>query len=748
MDANSKTYIAKNIEPGISQFWNKHKLFKPEYNSKNNPKKPFSIALPPPNANGPLHLGNISGNIIQDLYGRYYRLRGHSVLLIPGKDHAGIQTEVIFEKRLEKQGRKKRELGREEFYKQAYAFTLDNAAHARSQEQMIGLSADYDREKFTLDSHLTGIVYDTFAKLYEDGKIYRDKRIINWCVKDQTALADIDTEYTEEVSKLYYIAYGPLIVATTRPETKLADTALAVNPTDTRYQKYIGKSIHIESVEGEYDLPVVADDVVDKDFGTGVLKITPGHSKEDFEIGVRHNLPVKTVIDVYGKMSNNAGKYKGMKVAEARKQIVQDLEEKGLLKKVEEYHHNIQICERCKGTIEPLISYQWFLKVQELAQEAIASEAAGLPKIHPQRQIKNYERWLSELHDWCISRQLWWGQRIPAYYCGGKTQYIDENGNVVEKIGENGGCGKIIISSTPITTCPHCKGENMEQDEDIFDTWFSSSQWPFTCLGGTQSDDFKKFYPTSLMETGRDILYFWVARMVMLSQYVTGEVPFHDVYLHGMVLDKDGKKQSKSKGNGIDPTEAIEQYGADALRMSMVTGIAPDQDYRLYNEKVKGYRNFINKIWNASRFILLSTQWLQEKDRALLQRTIENIEEDVKQGIYMKEQLRELEGLAADMTKSLNAYIPGHAGEAVYNFFWHTFCDKWIEESKSIVDNGTKEEKISEIAYLIYILETLLRLLHPFTPFITEYIWQTLKKEGLIKNTSLSIMYTMWPLLD
>ncbi len=736
-----KQYDAASVEKEIFSYWEENGFFKPEAHKRSKKEDRFTIILPPPNANGNLHLGHASGYSYQDLMGRYNRMLGRETLLLPGKDHAGIQTEVVFEKELAKKGKRKKDIGREAFYDQAYEFSMMNSAIARGQERRLGLSADYERELFTLDPRIKKTVFETFVSMYNDGLIYRGKRIINWCVRCQTALADIDTEAKNEDGFLYYIEFGPFVIATTRPETKLADTAIAVNPKDKRYQKYIDTEVEIHSVEGTYKLPVIGDYTVDPEFGTGVLKVTPGHSVEDFRIAQNHNLPIKTVIDQYGKMAANTGKYAGMKVLEARDAIVKDLDEMGLLVKTEKINHNIRVCERCKGVIEPLISYQWFIKMEDLKANAIKALTDGKIHFHPKRQEKNCLHWLQIPEDWCISRQLWWGYQIPAWYCGGKNHVIDKDGNVEEVYGSTGGCGKIIVSTNKPENCPYCGKKNLVQDEDVLDTWYSSGQWPYATLLAHDAD-FERYFPTQVMETGRDIIFFWVARMIMLSLYKYNEVPFSDVYLHGIVLDKDGKKQSKSKGNGIDPMQEIEKFGADALRLSFIVGNAPDQDYRLYEEKIRGFRNFINKIWNASRFIMLQLDSLEDMTQLLT--TVESLEK----GDYRNENetLSLHNAHLKTMRKLMDSFRFGRAGDEIYTYFWHRFCDIDIEHMKKEIQDHP-ENKEENLGILVYILLTELKVLHPFVPFITEYIWHILGEYGIHQEESETIMYSRYPVI-
>ncbi len=735
LDIKDVSYNPKKYEEKIIEFWLSNNLFSPEY--KNERKNTFTIPLPPPNANAPLHTGHVAGNTYQDIMGRYHRMRGDKVLLLPGKDHAGIQTEVVFEKELLKNKIRKRELDREEFVKQCLAFTLKNAKNATIQEQRIGLSADYSREKFSLDQNITRQVQETFISMFnaKEPLVYRGKRIINWCSGCQTALADIDTEYKEEKTKLYYIKYGELVVATTRPETIMADTALAVNPKDKRYKHLIGTTVLIKSVDGsgsysEKELPIVGDFAVDENFGTGILKVTPGHSKEDFEIGERHNLPRISIIDNYSKLTY--GKYKGMKVKEARDAVVSDLEQLDLIVKIENIQHKIQICERSHTVIEPLLSYQWFMQTRDLAKRAILAMEKGDLHIHPQRQEKNYLRWLENIEDWCISRQLWWGQRIPVYYCGGKKTEIDENGDLKEVIL---GCGKIIASIDKPKECPQCKSTKLIQEEDIFDTWFSSTQWPYTTLGGLEGTDFKTFYPTNVLETGRDILFFWVARMVMMGLYKTSRVPFSDIYLHGLVLDKDGLKQSKSKGNGVNPMEIIDKFGTDSLRLALVSGVAPDQDMKLYDDKIKGFRNFINKVYNSSRFIFLKVEDLSSDNKKFIREHTGLYA--AKTNIHMN---KELPDIVKTVNRNFTNFEFGLAAFNLQNFYHHTFCDSYLEDMKN-----PENESIESYAELVHTFYTLIRLMHPFIPFITEALFQTLKEKDLIETKEISIMYEEFP---
>ncbi len=762
-DRIPKGYNPTEVEEKIYKMWDESGYFNPdkmiaEYAEKGiDCPKPFVIPLPPPNANDNLHLGHVSGYTYQDLMGRYNRMKGRPTLLLPGKDHAGIQTEVVFEKYLEKkESIRKRDLGREEFYKRCFDFCMMNAENARKQEKAIGLSADYTREKFTLDEDLTKTVMETFEKMFNEGLVYRGSRIINWCTRCQTALADIDTEHEDKEGIFAYIKYPIknsdkfIEVATTRPETMLGDTAVAVDPKDERYKDLVGKMCIVPFANRE--IPIIADYRVDMEFGTGAVKVTPAHSPVDYQIGKDHGLEEISVIDRYGRMTEEAGApYTGMKIKECREQLLIDLEKEGLLIKVEPFMHAVTICERCKKDIEPLIQNQWFVDVQKIKQPAIDAVKNGETKIYPESKEKVYMNWMENLQDWCISRQLWWGHRIPVWYCGGRDMYDTKLENA-EATGD--GCGHAFVQyeGTP-TECPECKGKNIEQDPDVFDTWFSSGQWPFSTLGGLEGEDFAKFYPGDVLETGGDILTFWVARMMLMGTYRTGKAPFHSVYLHGLVTDKNGQKMSKSKGNGIDPTEMREKYGTDALRFSFVFGNAPGQNYRLYEEKIKSFRNFINKIWNGSRFAMMQFGLLSEEEIKEIVSLSETISDT--------DRLKALNSHISETSRLIDEYRFGIAAETLYDFWWHTFCDQYIEEIKTEIntlsegngdsvipdsDPGSRNQKqLTLLAELLKLLTTQLKLLHPFTPFVTEEIWQVLKGMELLDDKADMLMMSKWP---
>lgn len=740
-----KTYDSKKVEERIYKLWEESGYLNPdkmieEYKKKGiKPPKPFVIPLPPPNANANLHLGHISGSTYEDLIGRYHRMLGQPTLLLPGKDHAGIQTEVVFEKHLAKKGIKKRDLGREEFFKQCYEFSMMNAEIARRQEKKVGLSADYTREKFTLDPDLTKIVMETFEKMFNEGLIYRGSRIINWCVRCQTALSDIDTEHEEKKGIMARIKYPIkdsdefIEVATTRPETMLGDTAVAVDPNDKQYKALVGKTCIVPIINRE--VPIIADFRVDMEFGTGAVKVTPAHSPIDYEIGKNHNLEEITVIDKYGRMTAAAGeKYVGMKVKECREELLKDLENEGFLASVEPYSHAITTCERCRGEIEPLIQKQWFIAIDKIKQPAIDAVAQNKTKIYPKSKEKVYMHWMENLKDWCISRQLWWGHQIPVWYCGGRDLY-DE---LMENPDAQGyGCGYAFVKyDGKPDKCPRCGREKLEQDPDVFDTWFSSGQWPYSTLGGPEGEDFKKFYPADVLETGGDILFFWVARMMLLGIYRTGKPPFHTVYLHGLVTDREGQKMSKSRGNAIDPHEMMERYGTDALRYSYVFGNAPGRNYRLYEEKIKGFRNFINKIWNGSRFTIMQFENLTKLERAEIAKlSLETTPTP---------RTKSLQKYTINTTRLIDEFKFGIAAEELYDFWWHTFCDRYIEEIKDSIQTIKGKHRFL-LAELLHLLITQLKLLHPFVPFITEEIWQILKEMNLIAEDAEMIMISKWP---
>ena len=743
-----KAFESISKEKNIYSIWEKSGLFKPEvmekYLQESNVeiKSSFTIILPPPNANANLHIGHMCGYSFQDVMGRFNRMTGHPVLLLPGKDHAGIQTESTFTKILKERGIDKWDMGREEFFKQCYNFSIQNAAYAREQEKNIGISADYSREFFTLDSKLTKIVYETFYTMYREGLVYRDKRIINQCPSCKTALADIDTEYEERRGIFAYIVYPfveeedrklakerfgveGLTVATTRPETMLGDSAVAVNSKDIRYKDFVGKKVLLPIAERE--IPVIADRDIDIELGTGALKVTPAHSPTDFEIGKRHNLEIINVINEEGKMDGNIPKeYIDMDTVECSKALVKKLDEKGLLLKIENIKHDVNVCERCRTPIEPIISNQWYVKVETLAQEALRALEEGETKIIPHGQQRALEYFFKNIQPWCISRQLWWGQKIPVWYSGSKHlhDWLRENRdkNISDYEKETGlqanGTGEIYLGEEKP------KDGIWEEEGDMFDTWFSSGQLPFSTLEGLKGEDFKKYYPTQVMETARDILFWWVARMMMLGIYKTGKTPFSTVFLHGMILAPDGSKMSKSKGNGIEPKEVLEKYGADALRLWYFSDSLPGSNAPVREEKIKGNRNFVNKIWNASRFILMNIEDLELEEIAncSVEKQLPRVK---KTDDHIKRVLRYLERYQFNL-----------GSEIIREFFWHQVCDIWIEEIKEEIKDmevGSKE-RVFKLAELLYILKENLKIMHPFIPFVTESVWQELVSLGLAKG--------------
>lgn len=759
-----KAFDSNEQEPMIYKIWEDNTLFKPEtteaYLVKEGleNKGTFTITLPPPNANGKLHLGHTCGYSFQDLMGRYNRMTGHPTLLLPGKDHASIQTEAVYTKILAEEGIDKWELGREKFYEMCYEFCQQNAKDAQTQEKRIGLSADWDRDLFTLDPSLNKIINETFYKMFRDGLIYRGKYIINQCPHCRTALADVDTEHREMRGIFAYILYPfvdeadndeaervlghrGVMIATTRPETMLADTAVAVHPDDDRYKQFIGKKLLLPFVERE--IPLIADEAIDLELGTGALKVTPAHSPIDFEIGERNDLEIVNVIDAEGKMEGPIpDRFKGMGTIECSKALVKELDEMGLLEKIENIKHEVSVCERCETPIEPIISNQWFVNVKPLAEKAIEALDNSDTKVIPDGQHSALRHFYENIRPWCISRQLWWGQRIPVWYSGGKQLYDwlqdDPSRTVSDWEKETGqkakGSGNVILSEDRPDGDPEWEGSQeelwLEQEEDIFDTWFSSGQWPYSTLGGPEGEDFKKFYPTQVMETARDILFFWVARMMMLGLYRTGQTPFATVFLHGMILAEDGSKMSKSKGNGVEPEEVFQRYGADALRLWYYSDSLPGANTPIQEEKIKGHRFFVNKIWNASRFILMN---LDETELGSIKDRLEHYE-----GLWHTDEIEdEMVSATRSHIERMKDYVERfrfHLGaEAMREFFWGELCDKWIEITKKEIEGLALNDqtRVDRLARLIFILKQNLKIMHPFIPFITESVWQELKRIGL-----------------
>ncbi len=708
-----KQYNPKNVEDRIYKSWLDAKYF----HAKREPgKKTYTIVIPPPNITGQLHMGHALDNTLQDILIRYHRMAGYDTLWVPGTDHASIATEAKIVEAMKKEGLTKEDIGREKFLERAWAWKAQYGGRIIEQLKKMGSSCDWDRERFTLDEGCSKAVNEVFCNLYEKGLIYRGERIINWCPHCLTSISDAEVEYEEQAGHFWHLRYpfkdgsGYLELATTRPETLLGDTAVAVNPNDERYKDVVGKTLILPLVHRE--IPVVADDYVEMDFGTGVVKITPAHDPNDFEVGLRHNLEVINVLTPDAKITDDYPKYAGMDRYEARKAIVEDLKAEGALVEIEDYSHNVGTCYRCGTTVEPRVSKQWFVKMKPLAGPAIDAVKNGDTRFIPQRFEKVYFHWLENIRDWCISRQLWWGHRIPAWYCAD--------------------CGEITVSRTAPTACSHCGRKNIEQDPDTLDTWFSSALWPFSTLGWPEeTEDYKHYYPTNTLVTGYDIIPFWVMRMMFSGLEQTGQVPFDTVLIHGLVRDAQGRKMSKSLGNGIDPLEIIDKYGADALRFTLATGNSPGNDMRFSDERVEASRNFANKIWNAARFILMN---LPENEPAPY----------IPQALAIEDKwiLSQYNTLVSGVTDSLEKFELGMAVQKLYDFIWDVFCDWYIEIAKIRLNGDDEEQKATVRAVLVYVMSNTLKLLHPFMPFITEEIWQTLP------HTGESIMISDWPKAD
>ena len=706
-----KQYSPQNVEDRTYKFWCDHKYFHAEVNPD---KKPYTIVIPPPNITGQLHMGHALDETLQDILIRWRRMEGYETLWLPGTDHASIATEAKIVEAMRKEGITKEEIGREKFLERAWEWKAQYGGRIVEQLKKLGSSCDWDRERFTLDEGCSKAVREVFCKLYDKGLIYRGERIINWCPHCLTSISDAEVEYEDQAGHFWHLRYpfkdgsGYLELATTRPETLLGDTAVAVNPNDERYKDMVGKTLILPIVHRE--IPVIADDYVDIEFGTGVVKITPAHDPNDFEVGLRHNLEVINVLTPDAKIVDDYPKYAGMDRYEARKAIVEDLQAEGALVEIEDYSHNVGTCYRCGTTVEPRVSKQWFVKMEPLAKPAVEVVRNGEVKFVPERFDKTYFHWMENIKDWCISRQLWWGHRIPAYYC-------DD-------------CGEVMVSAQEVHICSKCGGNHVHQDPDTLDTWFSSALWPFSTLG--YPDDTKEleyFYPTDTLVTGYDIIFFWVARMIFSGVEHMGQVPFHTVLIHGLVRDAQGRKMSKSLGNGIDPLLVIDQYGADALRFTLATGNAPGNDMRFSDEKVKASRNFANKLWNAARFVLMylgndySYPGLP-KDLAIEDKWI----------------LSKVNTLAKEVTDNLERFELGIAVAKLYDFIWDVFCDWYIEIAKIRLQSGEGADTAK--AVLVYVLTDILKLLHPFMPFITEEIYQA------IPHDTESIMISKWPEYD
>ncbi|HZK23831.1 MAG TPA: valine--tRNA ligase [Oscillospiraceae bacterium] len=706
-------YDPSEVEERLYQEWLEKDYFQAPRDLK---RKTFNIVIPPPNVTGSLHMGHALDNTIQDILIRRKRMEGFDTLWLPGTDHAGIATQIKVEEHLAADGLTRYDLGREKFIERVWQWKDEYHERIIGQLYKLGVSCDWSRERFTMDEGCSDAVRQVFVALYHKGLIYRGNYIINWCPRCHTALSDIEVEHEDAEGTLTYIRYplvdgeGHVVVATTRPETMLGDTAVAVHPQDSRYQALIGKEVLLPLMNRK--IPIIADDYVDPEFGSGAVKITPAHDPNDFAIGERHQLPSVVVIAEDGTMTQEAGKYAGLDRTEARKQVVDDLEAEGVLLQIEKHQHAVGHCQRCHTVIEPLLSKQWFVSMKPLAEPAIQQVKNGEIRFVPERFTKVYLNWVENIRDWCISRQIWWGHRIPAWYCE---------------------CGKTIVAREEPQTCPHCGGQALKQEEDVLDTWFSSALWPFSTLGWPEETaDLEHYYPTDVLVTGYDIIYFWVARMIFMGLEFMHKKPFHTVYIHGLVRDAQGRKMSKSLGNGIDPLEIIEQYGADTLRFTLITGQAPGHDQRFRQESVDNSRNFANKIWNASRFVLmnlgdttaaeLELDSLTDADRWLLHRYNQTVRE---------------------VNRLMDTYELGEAARTIYEFLWSDFCDWYIELAKiPLYDAQTEAEKQTVRSVLTYVLDRTLRLLHPFMPFITEEIWQKIPHSGK------TIMLASWPEYD
>ena len=708
-----KVYEPQQVENRIYKMWEENGHFKP---NKGYDAKPFTIVMPPPNVTGQLHMGHAMDATLQDTLIRFKRMQGYNALWVPGVDHAGIATQIKVEEELRtKEGLSRYDLGREKFLERVWDWKYKYGNRIVEQQKKLGASCDWDRARFTMDEGCSAAVREVFVSLYEKGLIYKGSRIINWCPNCVTALSDAEVEYVDKPGHLWHVRYdladgtGSLVIATTRPETMLGDTGVAVNPNDTRYQHMIGKKVILPLVNKE--IPIVGDDYAEMEFGTGCVKMTPAHDPNDFEVGLRHNLEVIRVLDDNGVVNAYGGKYEGMDRYEARKAIVADLEAGGYLVKIEDHGHNVGTCYRCHKDVEPIISAQWFVKMQPLAEEAIRVVKEGQTKFVPDRFSKTYLNWMENVRDWCISRQLWWGHQIPAWTCAD--------------------CGHITVSRTDATCCEKCGSTKIERDPDVLDTWFSSALWPFETLGWPEkTKDLEYFYPTDVLVTGYDIIFFWVARMIFSGCEHTGKTPFHTVLIHGLVRDDQGRKMSKSLGNGIDPLEMIEKYGCDALRMNMVTSNSPGNDMRFYVTRCEAMRNFANKLWNASRYVMMNLSDDAKNELPAMQ----------KLEIADKWILSKLNALIAEVTENMDKYELGVAVQKIYDFIWDSYCDWYIELTKARLYSEDADRKQTAIQVLVYVLDQVLRLLHPFMPFITEEIWQSLPHDDE------ALIVAQWPL--
>ena len=704
-------YDPQSFEKKWYKYWEDNKLFHAEVKMD---KQPFSIVIPPPNVTGQLHMGHALDNTLQDIQIRWRRMQGYNTLWMPGADHAGIATQIKVEEMLAQDNISRYDLGRDKFIEKVWEWKEQYGDRIITQLKSLGASCDWERERFTMDEGCSKAVREVFVSLYEKGLIYQGHRITNWCPRCNTALSDIEVEHEDKPGNLYHLRYQVensdeyIIVATTRPETMLGDSGVAVHPEDERYCHLIGKNLILPIVERK--IPIFADDYVDPSFGTGAVKVTPAHDPNDFEMGQRHNLEQIVILNSNATMAENTGKYQGLDRYACRKALLQDLEAIGALVKIEEHNHAVGQCQRCSTIVEPMVSKQWFVKMESLAQPAIAAVETEKIKFVPERFTKIYLNWLDGIRDWCISRQIWWGHRIPAWYCE---------------------CGETIVARDSVNSCPKCGSANVKQDEDVLDTWFSSALWPFSTMGWPeQTPELKQFYPTSVLVTGYDIIFFWVARMIMMGLEFQQEIPFKHVFIHGLVRDSQGRKMSKSLGNGIDPLEVVEKYGADTLRFMLITGNTPGNDMRFYWERVESTRNFANKLWNASRFVLMNlTDYDENFDPQASDYTLAD-----------KWILSRYNQTVSDVTRNLERFELGEAGRAIYEFIWNEFCDWYIELSKArLYNKEDSRARQTAQSVLCYVLENTLKLLHPFMPFITEEIWQHIPHEGD------SIIVASWP---
>ncbi len=736
-----KAYEAKQHEQTLYQMWEAGGYFMPRENTDG---KYFSIVLPPPNANGDLHVGH-AVMTVEDMLIRYHRMRGESTLFVPGADHAGFETQFVFEKFLAKKDQSRFDFPRDELYKMIWDFVHQYRGTMENQLRRLGFSLDWSRNVFTLDPEVVKTVYKTFKKLHDDGLVYRGARLVNYCTKCGTGFSDLEAKHIEQTDPLYYMKYGPFVLATVRPETKFGDTAVAVNPKDRRYKKWVGKEIEVEGLLGKFTLRVIADSAIDPKFGTGVIKVTPAHDPTDYDIGQRHGLPMKQVIGFNGKLNESTGPYAGLRIKAARAKVVEDLSVKGLIDHIDEkYVHTVSVCYRCGTVLEPLPMQQWFIKVRPLADAAKKAVKEKQINFVPKRFEKIANMWLTNFHDWNISRQIVWGMRVPAWKCVDcdskpRTENQEPRTDVDAWI--------VTEGETP-SECPVCHGHNLEQDTDTFDTWFSSGQWPFATLKATSvkrsgtgdqgpdtSSDFEKFYPLSVMETGYDILPAWVCRMMMLGLYATGKVPFQTVYLHGLVRDGKGQKMSKSKGNVINPLEMVDRYGADALRMALVYGTAAGNDQALSEDKIRGMRNFANKLWNMGRFLMMNIEEYEKNTGKALPFYDEQMHAALN-NTHDKRIIAELNMLVASVTKNFDTYRLSDAAQKLYDFAWKKVADVHLEKNKERFKAGDEQA----LAVLRHVYITIVKLTHPFMPFVTEAIWQQ-----VTKNVQNPLIVSSWP---